>query len=57
MFNSVNVRVAIRVDVLMRRHRAVLVTAEQTGKHRADGQEHEKADDDAVPLHDPEQGA
>ena len=54
MFNSVNVRVAIRVDVLMHRHRVALVADWQTRERRAESQDSEKADENAVPLHDPE---
>ncbi len=43
--------------MVMNRHRAALVATEQAGKHCAHGQEREKADDDAAPLHDPKQGA
>ena len=42
------------VAVMYNRRRAVLVAAEQTGEQSAQGQEREKADDNAVPLHDPE---
>ena len=42
--------------MVMNRYGGVLVAAEQTGKRRAHGQEREKADDDAVPFHDPKQG-
>jgi hypothetical protein len=39
------------------RYGPMLVPAEEAGKNHADRQECKKADDDAVPLHDPEQGA
>jgi hypothetical protein len=57
MLNGMHVRVAIRVDMLMRRRQVALVAAQQTRERRAESQDSKKADDNAVPLHDPEQGA
>lgn len=43
--------------MMMTRHGAVVVKTHRTRKRRPQGQEREKADEDAAPLHDPEQGS